>query len=141
MREKKYIIPVRPIPWQRVGVNHVERKFFDKQKKEKLNVAIYLTAQHGAEPFFIVPSIEIINYFKYGPRTKIDKKSFPYYNKSPDGDNCEKFYLDAMKGIIYKDDANVVKASWVKMWSDKDQVEIIVKELGKTHDTKQPNVR
>jgi len=44
----------------------------------------------------------------------------------PDYDNLEKFYLDCANGVLWDDDASVIKASAVKLYSEEPRVEIVV---------------
>lgn len=46
----------------------------------------------------------------------------------PDLDNLEKFYLDCMNGIVFKDDAQVWKLTGKKVYSARPRVEIVVYE-------------
>lgn len=42
----------------------------------------------------------------------------------PDGDNYQKAAMDAMNGIVYKDDAQIVDGSFSKRYSDSPRLEI-----------------
>lgn len=128
MREKVYTIPLRPIAWARTGVVFKQRKFFDKQKHEKLSFGLHLVNQHNNEPFFKIPKITITLLFKETKKSK-SQPGYPYYAQRPDGDNCQKFLLDVMNGIIYQDDATVVHGEFIKQWAPKDGVIITVREL------------
>lgn len=39
--------------------------------------------------------------------------------KRPDGDNVEKAVLDALNGVAYKDDSQVIGVSWEKKYTEK----------------------
>jgi len=49
----------------------------------------------------------------------------------PDYDNLEKFYLDCANGILWGDDASVIKASAQKLYSNEPRVEIVVDSVEK----------
>lgn len=51
--------------------------------------------------------------------------------KKPDIDNISKAVLDALNGLAYKDDAQVVQLSVSKQYSDKAYVEVHIKKLEK----------
>ena len=44
--------------------------------------------------------------------------------KRPDFDNCEKVFGDALTGIAYKDDSQIVTAIFEKYYSDKPRAEL-----------------
>jgi Holliday junction resolvase RusA-like endonuclease len=48
--------------------------------------------------------------------------------KKPDIDNVAKAFLDAMNGIVYKDDTQVVSLHVTKVYSTVGMVEVLVKE-------------
>jgi len=47
----------------------------------------------------------------------------------PDVDNCTKNIFDALNGIVYPDDKQIVELSVVKYYSDTDFVKVIIKDL------------
>ncbi len=52
-----------------------------------------------------------------------------YHTTRPDGDNIMKTAKDAMNGIVWIDDAQVVQATVSKHYGDKPFVEIVVREM------------
>ena len=48
--------------------------------------------------------------------------------KKPDADNCAKAFLDAMNGIVYKDDAQIVRLRVGKVYGEYPCVQVIVME-------------
>ncbi len=127
MRQKEYIIPLKAVAWSRTGANHTTRTFFDRQKKEKLCFGMYLASQHNDEPLFQVPSIDIIFYFKEPIKKK--PENYPLHTRKPDGDNCQKFIYDVLKGIAYDDDCQIPMGSFQKRWGEEDIIKIIITEL------------
>lgn len=49
--------------------------------------------------------------------------------KKPDGDNILKAVADALNGVCYKDDKNIVKMSIEKFYSDVPRIEVVVQEV------------
>ena len=49
--------------------------------------------------------------------------------KKPDADNIVKAILDALNGLVYKDDSCIVELSCVKYYSDVPSVEVYVDEF------------
>ncbi len=69
-------------------------------------------------------AIEIIFYEK---KPKNCKSIFPI-KKTGDIDNKAKCILDALNGIAYNDDCQVVKLNIVKSYSDKDYTKVLIDE-------------
>ena len=55
-------------------------------------------------------------------------KMFP--TKKPDCDNVLKIIADALNGIAYKDDSQIVKADITKIYSDEPKVEVEIRTAG-----------
>ena len=49
--------------------------------------------------------------------------------KKPDGDNILKAVADALNGVCYKDDKNIVKMSIEKFYSDMPRIDVIIQEV------------
>jgi len=65
------------------------------------------------------------SHYRTGKYSHILKDSMPTYHTSkPDIDNLIKFYLDAMTGLYWRDDAIVYDVHATKIYSDKGMVEI-----------------
>jgi len=69
-------------------------------------------------------------YFKI-PKSwsKAKKADIPYHTSKPDVDNLIKSIKDALNGIAYKDDSQVVQVFARKQYADEDGVLIQLKEL------------
>ena len=50
--------------------------------------------------------------------------------KKPDLDNVAKAYLDAMNGVVYKDDCQIISLHVTKVYAEIAAVEVLVKEHG-----------
>ena len=50
--------------------------------------------------------------------------------KTPDIDNCLKGVFDAVNGVVWLDDSQVVSVCAVKSYSDRPRFEMIVTEIG-----------
>ena len=89
---------------------------------------------NGRSPVEKVP-LEVTIIFQYAaPKYKGNspKKS------KPDLDNCIKLVLDAMNGIVYKDDNLVVSLKAKKIWGNEDKIMITVEELDYSFQAVQP---
>lgn len=77
--------------------------------------------------------VEIIAYFGIPKSTsKIKANAMRWGNinptKKPDTDNIAKIVLDALNGIAFKDDSQVVELRVVKLYSDVPRVKIEIKQ-------------
>jgi len=109
---------------------------FSPQQKDKDDLRVIIQEKAPQKPILAPVGIKIAFYF---PRPKSHfgtgknsgklKASAPrYHTGRKDLDNLYKFYTDAMNGIIYKDDGQIVHADLEKNWTDgtpKTLIEII----------------
>ena len=64
-------------------------------------------------------------HYKTKDKKPVLKENIPYYKTGkPDIDNLCKFYMDAMSGVFYKDDAQVTSINAVKVYGQEDYVHI-----------------
>lgn len=54
-----------------------------------------------------------------------------YPNKKPDGDNILKAVADALNGVAYADDCQIVCATVNKIWSEEPKCEITIREVSR----------
>jgi len=78
-------------------------------------VAVYIWINHA------IPA----SYSKKRKEACLNGLEFP---KKPDIDNVAKLYLDAMNGIVYKDDVQVVKLRVSKRYDTVASVHVLVRE-------------
>jgi Holliday junction resolvase RusA-like endonuclease len=57
-------------------------------------------------------------------------RTFP--TKKPDFDNCEKIIADALKGVVYIDDAQVVQWAGRKVWAPEGKLHVMVDRVQST---------
>ena len=57
----------------------------------------------------------------------IDDKIFP--QKTPDIDNCCKIIFDALNGIAYNDDKQIVELKAIKRYAEKERVVVIIEQI------------
>jgi len=65
----------------------------------------------------------------YLARPKYRAKKFTMPDRKPDLDNCAKSVLDALNGVIYKDDSRIVKMTLSKQYGDPPRVEVKIWEV------------
>ena len=90
-------------------------------------------AMSGAEPFETPMQMQVSCYYpipKSWPKKikqeAIDEERFP--NVKPDLDNVVKAILDALNGVVYRDDAQVVNLVATKRYATDPRVEVYVFE-------------
>lgn len=147
----KFIIYGKPIPKQRARFS---RRYnfvvtYDGQEREKRAVQLQLSLQlkEYANSTDKQTAIELgkiscaqafsIKFIFFLPINQSDsviagnKKlwGITRANTKPDYDNLEKFYLDCANGILWADDAAVIKAQAIKVYSDVPRVEIVIEPI------------
>ena len=90
-------------------------------------------AMSGAEPFETPMQMQVSCYYpipKSWPKKikqeAIDEERFP--NVKPDLDNVVKAVLDALNGVVYRDDAQVVNLVATKRYATEPRVEVYIFE-------------
>ena len=63
------------------------------------------------------------------PRPKSLPKRVVHHVKKPDADNLAKAIKDAMRGVVYKDDSQIVELIVRKQYGDPPRVVIAVEEI------------
>ena len=113
-------------------------KFVNKQAIKYLNYksAVRLSAQSQYKGELIDEPIEVECRFYFSPpksytKTKLKQISRKQmlYTKKPDVDNLFKGVTDALNGVIYKDDSQIVKATMYKEYSDRDSIVVEISEV------------
>jgi Holliday junction resolvase RusA-like endonuclease len=95
-------------------------------RQYKDNVAAQIVAQ---QPVFCEGPLRVELCF-YLPRPKTLSKKVLHHTKKPDLDNLIKGTKDAMKGIVWRDDSQVVNLEAAKIYTETEpKVEIRVKEI------------
>ena len=105
----------RPLPLKRHRLTRGKR-MYDPSHKDKKEWMNSIKDYHPIHPLESVLELKIIFYFRRpkchygtGRNSNTLKKSAPkYMNRTPDIDNLIKFYLDAMNGVFFKDDRQII---------------------------------
>lgn len=80
------------------------------------------------------PLEAIVNVYFQIPKSdskknKLWKLLHGFPTKQPDVDNCAKSVLDGCKGVIFPDDAQIVKLTATKLWSEEPKAEVTIREM------------
>lgn len=114
------IIPGRPAAWQRARSNGKVRFDSPEQARNKLTIGQIGAGAMGGKPPFEVPLEIVVAAFWPWPKSISEKRrrayGSQYFVSRPDGDNILKLLGDALNGIVWRDDAQIVSASITKRY-------------------------
>lgn len=124
---------LRPMPHQSVkfgrnGIKYKPKKVLDYQKYIRT-----LASEQLSEEFNIIPagSPIVVNYIEYVyayPKSLAKKRRLPRVPKTtmPDlHDNLNKAFFDALEGLIYEQDQNIVEIkNMVKYFGPEDKIKV-----------------
>lgn len=106
-----------------------------KTAKAEQNARQYLATQYKAEPIDKPIEVRFTFYlpvpksYTKKQRAEIEKNKF-FHTKKADIDNYCKLYLDAMNGLIYRDDAIICMLSAIKLYTyGTPRVEVEINEI------------
>lgn len=133
------IIPTKPRPQGRhrsyffgKRCHYVDPSARDK-KLMKISVESYLKEHYPDFEQFLNPRISCLFHFPYPIRmpvklARLAKRGLVKHRTKPDVDNCLKLVLDALTGVLYKDDCSVSLGPCIKCYSDTPKTIIHVEE-------------
>ena len=110
-----------PSPRPRVGSRGTYMPSAYTEHKEYVKLLCRAFKHYGTQSLIV----ELIFTFKRPKRLSKNKYSMPV----GDLDNLEKTYLDALEGIVYEDDRQIVEKHSKKQYGDEDSVEITLKPV------------
>ena len=126
----EFTVPTAPVAKARArstrsGHHYTPQKTVDFESM----VAWYAKAAMAGKPLYEGALIVTLYYGIPIPKTlepRIKKGELIYPTKRPDMDNYEKSVLDAMNGIVYKDDSQIVVLRHIKRYSRNPRVFITI---------------
>lgn len=139
----EFTIPGPPVPQGRPRAGKIQngRKkgqtvLYDPKESKDYKVYVSLIAQHYAPKKLIEEPLSVqMKIYRGIPKSmaKKDKAAaLAGLNRpitKPDNSNYAKGIEDALNGVIYKDDSQIVDLSVSKYYSDNPRVEISIKEI------------
>ena len=134
MTEIYFTVPGDVIPKQRPRFSHghayTPKKTMDYERKVK---DCYLMEYPTGLAFKDEPIELILNVYFQIPKSVSKKKRedllvYHYPTKRPDADNLLKSVADALNGVCFTDDCQIVHAVVNKIWSEKSAAEITIRE-------------
>ncbi len=113
-----------------------------KSKNWKQDVRLQVLAElqrNGAVPTTHDGPV-VMDLFFYLPRPKSLPKRVKHHVKKPDRDNLAKGVKDALKGVLYRDDSQIMDGRICKQYGDPPRVVIGVRMLDQSEDIPQEAV-
>ena len=133
-----FIVPGDVVPKQRPrftssGHAYTPKKTHDYEAKVK---SAYLTEYPAGMAFKEGPIEIVLNVYFQIPQSFSKKKQedlllHHYPTKRPDSDNLLKSVCDALNGVAYTDDSQIVMATVNKIWSESSKAEITIRSVSK----------
>lgn len=124
------VIPKGRPRFTRVGKAYTPKRTHDYEKKVK---DAYLSEYPSGMAFETEPLEMILNVYMAVPKSFSKKKrdhmicfEYPTLHKG-DADNFLKSVADALNGVAYTDDCQIVSAVVNKIWSETDKAEVILR--------------
>ena len=111
--------------------NHVGAYDPQKSKDYKDSIKMQAITQlrvKGSMPPLCIGALAM-EVYAYLPRPKTLPKRVRHHTKRPDADNIAKGCKDALKGVVYKDDSQIVDLHVSKEYGDPPRVVIELREI------------
>lgn len=121
-----FVIPGTPVPWARAGM-HGRVRFTPIPQANAIKDIQWLckAAMRGAKPFEGPVAMEVVASWVAPPSWSNKKRAETlWYSSRPDIDNVVKIVADALKGVAYLDDAQIVRLMIEKIVTDTAQVAV-----------------
>lgn len=96
--------------------------------KETKDFERHLREQYKAQNPDVKPSQKPVVIWMVACFKRTKKNNDGYYAKRPDLDNLFKIVADALNGVAYQDDAQIVEAHLLKMYDDSDGLWVLVRD-------------
>lgn len=116
-------------------IGNFTRTYTPKETVNYENLVKLSYQNFGGEHFGSVPlKVELYIYFKI-PKSFSKKKRLEAINdkifpqKTPDIDNCCKIIFDALNGIAYNDDKQIVELKAIKRYAEKERVIVRLEQI------------
>ena len=109
-------IPGKPTAWARARVSR-NGGFFTPPKQRAYRSTIQRHLWNTKHPGFQKRPVEVC-LFLYLPKAKSNRDLYPMGRNTSDLDNWAKIFLDAMNGVVFHDDSQVVNLSIRKRWAE-----------------------
>jgi len=115
-----------PVPKGRPRFTRTGHAFTDKKTLQaEAAIRNAALAEWGKKPF--EGAVELVIQFTF-KKPKSNKKNL--HTQRPDLDNCAKLVSDAINGIAFVDDSQVICLACTKEWGEAGKIVLLVDEVG-----------
>jgi Holliday junction resolvase RusA-like endonuclease len=134
--EIKLTIPGKPLGKQRPRVTQTGVTYTPEKTVNYETLVKQLYIQKYCQQQLEGPIKATITAYMYIPKSASKKRKAGMLTneirpcKTPDWDNIGKIITDALNGLAYKDDKQIVDARVIKLYGDKPRVEVVLEEIG-----------
>jgi Holliday junction resolvase RusA-like endonuclease len=121
-----FVVPGKPMGWQRTRVSFKQRRHFNDPKTETAEAAVVIAWIDAGSPRLpdeaLAVYVEAVlerpatHWKKSGDLSAAGERT-PWPTKKPDDDNVCKLVRDALNTRAYRDDALIVHGTQVKRWA------------------------
>lgn len=138
-----------PIPWKRARAKTVTAKEDKNDKKKKSKIRFFEDSKVSDYKKKVIEAFEesggrvygkdvplrmIVDIYMGVPKSASFKKQYDLIahgrpTKRPDNDNLYKGIADALNGVAYYDDSQIVSTEINKFWSINPRVEVTIREV------------
>jgi Holliday junction resolvase RusA-like endonuclease len=102
---------------------------YDAHTRDKVCFGLYLSQQHGEEPFFDKPIHIDVTFYLPIPKPVKDKPTSLSRTASPSLDCLYKFFIDAIKDILIADNRVICSLSMKKVYDKEPRTELLITEV------------
>lgn len=109
----RFDVPGPPVVWKRAQGRN---RFTDPVHKSQAETIKVLARQAGVRPSPL-PVPMALRVIAYLPRPKVPAGPFPVGKRSGDVDNYLKLVADALEGIAYENDSQIIDGQEIKLYA------------------------
>ena len=125
MSNKFLTLDMDPVPKGRPRFTRTGHAFTDKKTLQaEAAIRNAALAEWGKKPF--EGAVELIIQFTF-KKPKSNKKNL--HTQRPDLDNCAKLVSDAINGVAFVDDSQVISLACTKGWGETGKIVLVVDEV------------
>ena len=126
LSNKFLTLDMDPVPKGRPRFTRTGHAFTDKKTLQaEAAIRNAALAEWGKKPF--EGAVELVIQFTF-KKPKSNKKNL--HTQRPDLDNCAKLVSDAINGIAFLDDCQVISIACTKGWGERGEIVLLVDEVG-----------
>ncbi len=118
-------IPGPPVPWARA--RRVGNRYFVDDKTTNFKRKVALAAKKAGVVKVEKPHAVVMWLYLYLPRPRSNKTMFPIDRR--DVDNLAKGILDALNGVAFEDDGQVITLHIDKRWADPPSTRVTIERI------------